>query len=177
MQAEKGRLKMVIADGKKLLLWQVVLHWCTGTVCLPEGKMSNRYLSGQKELAAIFSLPFSLLSYTTGLWWRTGSSMLTSQLFKWHPAVLRKGRSIMDDIVRPRTAVTCWHVRPSRCRKNILCWALLITLEMFASYLMVLQMVVPQELEWLHCVRSSAIWACGFLWTSILTSTIWTVLS
>lgn len=41
---------------------------------------------------------------------------------------------------------------------------------------MMLQMLVPQELKWLHCVHSKVIWACGSLWMSNLTYTIWTVL-
>lgn len=36
--------------------------------CLPEGKMSNRSLSGLRGPAAVFSLPFSLLCHPTGLY-------------------------------------------------------------------------------------------------------------
>lgn len=32
VKAVRSRLRVVIAVGKKLLLWQVVLHWCTRTV-------------------------------------------------------------------------------------------------------------------------------------------------
>lgn len=57
---------MVIAVGRRVVVvagGAAVMH----QNCLPEGKMSNRCLSGQKEPAAIFCLPFSfsLPSYRT----------------------------------------------------------------------------------------------------------------
>ena len=152
-----------------------MLHWCTTTVFQRIRCQIGACLAGESP-SAIFSLSFSFICLPTVLWWTVGST-LTSQLLNRHPAVLTKGRCIIVDVVRPHSAVTCWHVSRSRRRKNILCWALLITLEMFASYLMVLQMEVPQELEWLHCAHCSSIWACGLLWLSVLTSTIWMVLS
>jgi len=152
LQTEKGSLRIVR---------QVVVHWRTRTLFQQVRCQINACQAWEGQQPS-FLLPFSLFCRPIGLWWRPSSSTLTFQLLKWHPAALRKGRGITVDVVRPRSAVTCWHVGQSRRRKNILCWASLITLEMFASCLMVLQMVVPEELEWLHCFHS-AIWVCGFL--------------
>lgn len=101
----EGRSRTVIAKGESVVVAGGVALMQQN--CLPEGKMSNRCLSGQKWPADIFSLCFSLLLFRSLMegGWQHATLSAPQMTFcsSW---------SIMTDIVRPHSAVTCWHVSP-----------------------------------------------------------------